>query len=214
MSTSPFVGVRRKFGALMIGVASVAVTFGVTPALAAAAPKPDVLVRNISIESKLSEGSRSVLTLTFDAPISRGEADRIKQDMQKQVTIQDPFPQGEYLSCEGDISRTNTEGTFTLQYVCFTGYGTLPWSFRLSPAVQAIVVGNVNEDGLRWWRNGASQPKNAPHSEPPDYRFHGTMNPVYHNDHVQYQDFLTFRHRIGPGGTGSVTFAGAVNLIP
>lgn len=56
-------------------------------------------------------------------------------------------------------------GTFNIRYDCYSGYGILPWGFKLSPAVQAIVVGNVNEDGLRWWRDGVSQAKNSPHVE-------------------------------------------------
>jgi hypothetical protein len=29
---------------------------------------------------------------------------------------------------------------------------------------------------------------------------------------VTYQDYMTFRHNIGPGGTGSITFAGSVRM--
>jgi hypothetical protein len=137
--------------------------------------------------------------------------------MQKQApaAVQTPSGLNEYLSCEGYINRTSNEGRFTLAYNCFGGYGTLPWSFRLSPQVQAIVVGNVNEDGLWWWRNGVRQAKNAPHPNAPrNYLFHGTLNPVYHYNHVQYQDYISFRHNIGPGGRGSVTIAGAVDLLP
>ncbi len=48
---------------------------------------------------------------------------------------------------------------------------------------------------------------------PSDYTLHGTMNPVYVNDILDYQDYLTFRHNIGSGGTASVTFAGSVRLV-
>lgn len=38
------------------------------------------------------------------------------------------------------------------------------------------------------------------------------MKPVYNNDIVDYQDYLTWRHNIGPGGTAAVTFAGSIGL--
>ena len=38
------------------------------------------------------------------------------------------------------------------------------------------------------------------------------MKPVYNSDTVDYQDYLTWRHNIGPGGTAAVTFAGSVGL--
>ncbi|ASU77989.1 hypothetical protein CDG81_06345 [Actinopolyspora erythraea] len=66
---------------------------------------------------------------------------------------------------------------------------------------------------MRWWRDGVEQPKNAPHFEPPDYLFHGTMKKVWVHNNIDYQDYLTFRHNIGPGGTASVTFAGTLDLV-
>ncbi|WP_018687190.1 hypothetical protein [Actinokineospora enzanensis] len=66
---------------------------------------------------------------------------------------------------------------------------------------------------MRWWRNSYVQPKNSPHNVPKNYIFHGTFNPVYGSDHLDYQDYFTFRHNVGSGGTGSLTIAGAVDLI-
>ncbi len=93
--------------------------------------------------------------------------------------------------CGSHISDGDTNGNFDIQYFCGSTR-TLPWGFRIAAAIRAIIVGNVNETGLRWWRNGYPQAQNAPHIVPPDYQFH--------------------RHNVGPGGTGTLTFAGLVEL--
>jgi hypothetical protein len=38
------------------------------------------------------------------------------------------------------------------------------------------------------------------------------MVPVWNGDIIDYQDVLTWRHNIGPGGTAVVAFAGSVQL--
>ena len=83
------------------------------------------------------------------------------------------------------------------------------WSVRLSDGIRARIVGNVNEDGMWWWRNGVRQSRNAPHpSRSKYYVFHGTLNPMWNGDLITYQDYISFRHNIGSGGRGSVLFAG------
>ncbi|WP_256375766.1 hypothetical protein [Actinopolyspora erythraea] len=39
------------------------------------------------------------------------------------------------------------------------------------------------------------------------------MKKVWVHNNIDYQDYLTFRHNIGPGGTASVTFAGTLDLV-
>ncbi len=212
MSLKTFTGTRKKAHLIALGIGSLSLIIGLTgtPASAASAAGE---VREISIETKSAKEFDSVLKLTFDKPVTQGEADRIRQDMSKQAPVQMSKVE-DYISCEGDLTRSNQHGTWTVQYVCFNGYGTIPWGFKIAPNVQAIAASNVTEDGLRWWRNGASMPKNAGHNVPAWYHFHGTMNPVYHYNTVQYQDYLTFRHNLGSGGTATLTFAGALDLLP
>lgn len=79
--------------------------------------------------------------------------------------------------------------------------------------MRAIVVGNVNETGLRWWRNGAAMPQNSPHLVPANYLFHGSMTYATRGSTIDYQDYMTFRHNVGPGGTASITWAGRVHTL-
>ncbi|WP_162907587.1 hypothetical protein [Allorhizocola rhizosphaerae] len=71
------------------------------------------------------------------------------------------------------------------------------------------MVGNVSEMGLIWWVNGHRAGQNASHFVPPSYQFHGTMNPVLSVSYVQFQDYFTWRHNIGSGGTAARTIAGS-----
>lgn len=43
------------------------------------------------------------------------------------------------------------------------------------------------------------------------YLFHGTLKPVRHDEHVRFQDYLTFRVDVaGRTGTGSLAWAADV----
>ncbi len=70
----------------------------------------------------------------------------------------------------------------------------------------------INERGLAWWRNGTRMPSNTGHIVAPSYHPHGTMAPVYARNHVDFQDYITWRHNVGPGGTSALTFAGHIQL--
>ena len=181
----------------------------VAPPAMAAEPPGDV--SEISVESVSVDHSSSTLELGFDSPISRAEAGEVRERLSSEPPVQRAQAL-DRLTCQTHLDQSDSNGSWTLQYVCSADYAVLNWGFRLSPASQATVVGPVNEDGLRWWRNSVEQPKNAPHVVPADYLFHGTMKPVYNGDIVDYQDYLSWRHNIGPGGTAAVTFAGSVGL--
>jgi hypothetical protein len=73
-------------------------------------------------------------------------------------------------------------------------------------------VGQISEDGLEWDKNGVSMPKNAPHVIAPGYIFHGSIRPVKKNDVIAYYDEYTFRHDLGPGGSGIVYVHGRFQL--
>ncbi len=70
----------------------------------------------------------------------------------------------------------------------------------------------VNGTGLRWWRNGSFAGQDAPHSVPRNHQIHGTMKPVHAKNRIEYQEYVIWRHDIGPGGTASLTFAGRLDL--
>ena len=95
----------------------------------------------------------------------------------------------------------------------FCSLRQLRWDYRISAAVQAVIVSSVNETGLWYWINGVRQPRNAPHVVGKSYLLHGTMSGVDTGERVEYQDYLTFRHNIGGGGTGSITFAGVAKMV-
>ncbi|MGC9670269.1 hypothetical protein ACNTMW_27465 [Planosporangium sp. 12N6] len=197
---------------LVAAVAFAAATVvGTVASPAAAEQATDKLVNEVVVESPANKVLRTTITLNFDRGISQEKATTLKEDLKHELAVQPAA--NDYLSCEGNLTRTDSNGRFDAQYTCYATYGVVAWGFRLSAGVQAIVVGNVNERGLSWWRNGAAMPQNAPHTVPASYQFHGSMSPTYNPCHVDYQDYLTFRHNVGPGGTGSVTFAGGLDLL-
>jgi len=178
-----------------------------TPSRAYAAPAGG----DIQFEKLMIEEGPISLTITFDRPVSKSVADKLRSDLKgahprTAVAVADPF------GCGGYNSYTTNEGWFSVQYYCNGSTKNLQWGFHIAPAVQAIVVGNVNEAGLSWWVNGHAMPRNAPHVVPPSYVLHGTMTPVIALTYVDYQDYMTFRHNIGPGGSGTITFAGSLWL--
>lgn len=196
----------KRFAATFLAGILAAATLAASPAYAESATVSEITIRDDA------GPTTSVLTLSFEKPISEKEADRVEaglradgaSSLQVQAT-------GDKLWCWGSIVDQDSNASFDIQYSC-NSPRTLAWGLKLKPAVQRIVVGNVSEGGLTWWRNLAYAGKNAPHTVPPSYLFHGTMNPVYAGNDIDYQDYITFRHNVGSGGTGSVTWAGSVVL--
>ena len=181
-------------------------------------------VDSLQVRSTSPDGLyTSTLTLRFDKPVDAAEAARMTRRLAATRATSTVTPkaavrqQGRlgpaYISCEGSGNWSDANGTLSMQYTCPSGGGTLAWGYRISPAVQAIIVSNVSERGLRWWRNGTAMPQNAPHVVPDYYTIHGSMRPTYNNNRVEYQDYMTFRHNLGPGGTGNITWAGRVTTL-
>lgn len=195
--------------AILSIIASVLVA---SPALAASS----TMVDHLEVQS-----TYTTLSLQFDEPITTEAAEQARTSLGAE-SPGDNVSTMEWrksLWCGDKHTFSNTHGSFTVTYYCG---GTLMqrgltrrvlWGYRLSAAVRSIVVGNVAEKGLSWWNDGSLGGQNSPHFEPPDYYFHGTMNPVYPASDVDCQDHFVFRHNIGPGGTGTVTFAARLQLV-
>jgi hypothetical protein len=73
----------------------------------------------------------------------------------------DSGPNDQQLYCNQLYPFSDNNGTYTIQHAC--GGTTGPWGYKVAPALVAITVGNVSESGMAWTRNGATQPKQAPH---------------------------------------------------
>ncbi len=113
------------------------------------------------------------------------------------------------LRCDKNPSWSDVRGTLHARFNCHKS--TINWGYQVSRQVQAIITGPVREVGVSWWRNGKSQPRNAGHTVVASYLMHGTLNPVNHGDHVQFQDYMTFRVNFGgQTGTGSLAWASDV----
>ncbi|BFU44701.1 hypothetical protein KRMM14A1004_29380 [Krasilnikovia sp. MM14-A1004] len=167
----------------------------------------DSRVKTLVIAANAGDSFHSTLRLNFDSPISQQQAAAITSAMAGPTVT----PTGESMWCLGYISRNDANSTFYIQYNCGSPR-TLTWGWKLSASLQSVIVSSVSEIGLQWWRNGAFAGQNAPHVVPKDYTIHGTMNPVYAGNDIDYQDYATFRHNVGTGGTGSVSWAGSVIL--
>jgi hypothetical protein len=180
-----------------------------------AAPRNDpTYVTSLHVESDSALQYRSIIDLKFDEPVSTKLADNYAKRLANPLEPVNASPQlgPEYLSCGGSGRWPDNNGSLTLQYTCSTR-DSLAWSYVISAPVQAIIVSNVAERGLDWWVNGVAKPRNAPHNVVKSYLFHGTMTGATRGTTVDYQDYMTFRHNLGSGGTGSITWAGRVHTL-
>jgi hypothetical protein len=116
------------------------------------------------------------------------------------------------LNCNEHYPFTTSDGKFDYMHGC--GASTAPWGFKISAAVQAIVVGEVTESGMTWELNGTMQGSQAPHTEPEDYPFHGTFNPLHDGDYLTYLDYYTFAIEVGgETGRGAITVSGQIHQL-
>jgi len=210
MANAPRGNLRRRVHILTAAVAAVfalavpAATAGTS--VSPVGPSGDTSVKSITIVSG-GAVDRVTLSLTFDKGISQVEATKLRSSLAGSMVPS----YGVDFWCWGSMDVPDGNGTFSIQYNCGSPR-TLPWGYQISAAVQAIIVSPVTEAGLRWWRNSYFAGQNSNHTVPASYILHGTMNPVWATDEVSYQDYMTFLHDVGGGGTGSISFAGGVNL--
>ncbi|MEY2847615.1 MAG: hypothetical protein RI885_280 [Actinomycetota bacterium] len=159
----------------------------------------------------------SSLRLTFDQPKPKQEADAFASQLKQSMAESVQAAQQEAsraaavrgLNCNSGFTVIDTNGTFAVQWAC--GSTNVPWGYRLSTAVQLIVVGTVAERRMDWAVNGVSRGRQAPHpAVPAGYQFHGTFSNVAAGRTVNWNDTISFRFN---GGSGLVSIQGAFKLI-
>jgi hypothetical protein len=153
------------------------------------------------VSSLRNGGDGTTLDLQFDEPISAAAADEVERDLLAGSASEVLIPELARVACGDKLSLSDSNGSITFGYQCPAGTrdSTTSWGYRISAAVQGIIVGSVSEDGIWWWRSDAKQPKQAPHVVPADYQFHGTFKPVYIGSKIRYSDQFTFRHNVNGG---------------
>jgi hypothetical protein len=196
----------RRRSALGVRLASVACTFiavaaialgpasMATPAQAASVP---AVYHQIVINQAAGEGYRATLTVTPDEPVSASIAGQIESTLEGVMSASPSAAPGfQYLPCNQLYTHADTWGTYTFQHAC--GGTTGPWGYAISPLLCSFAYTPVAESGMGWLRNGVPMPLMAPHqSEPCGYQYHGTFNPEYDYDQIQYFDEMTFQADIG-----------------
>lgn len=199
-----------KASSMIIVTAVASICALLFPPLSTEPAQPPDRLQSIEFSAPTIQASGSMqVDLTFDGPADEATALRAREEYLAIAPAQQPEDR---LRCRENLQRSDAHGTFYLQYTCGATEAVLAWNIRLTPQVRATVVGNVTEDGMWWWRNGGRQTKLAAHTRWANYNFHGSLSPVWNSDTVQYQNQLTWRHNIGPGGTARAAFAGTVRL--
>jgi hypothetical protein len=123
------------------------------------------------------------------------------------ATAASSAPQDLYCNSSYQISDFN--GTFSYQHRC--AGTTAPWGYKISAAVRRIVVGTVNEQGMKWTLNGVAQRTSTGHPAVVSYyQFHGTWKPVRDHNVVTYSDKITFNCNIGSNCHGTLSISGAI----
>lgn len=119
---------------------------------------------------------------------------------------------GHPIYCGHEYTFFSPHGRYTLRRRCGSHQG--PWSWRMSPEMQAICVPyTVDERGMKWWKNGNEMPLQSPHwNLGCGYLFHGTYNPIAKGSRVRYEDIFEFRHHVGPGGDATIKIHGKLSF--
>lgn len=192
------------------------VGFFAPTAIAAQAPAN---IHTISVSSASPDGSRLTYTKILDAPVTQGESDEIRQEMSQQLAQQEllvtskpvqPFEPFQIACDKKAVQDEPTQGKLDLKLECSPAEAVLDWGFKLAPTLEATVRGVVIDSGMRWFRNGSSKPANPPHRGAPNYRFHGSFDPVFVGDNIKFQDTFTWRNN--RGGTTVLLVARSANL--
>jgi hypothetical protein len=160
----------------------------------------------------------SVLEVRFEKPLSKATTARLNSDLstamagpqvsQGDLASSGSGPSGAFLYCNTFYPFSDHDGTFTFQHNC--GGTTGPWGYKISSAVCALAVSDVDETGMSWTRNGMVQGRQAPHAVSCSYQFHGTFNPDNDYDFVTYSDNFSFTIEVdGQTGTADLSITGS-----
>lgn len=193
----------------LVRTAAVVLAFSslfMTPANAAVAPD--------SVSVLTVEGIGTTLTLELDKPMPAAKAEALERKLARDIAAASPeiTVQQDQIWDSGTITSIDSNGTHRIYRNA--SLRQLRWDYRIGYAVQAIIVGTINERGLDYWINGQSQPRNQQHLYiPKDYWMHGTMSGVDRGEHVDYQDYISFRHNVNGGGFGHIAWAGSVDVM-
>lgn len=123
------------------------------------------------------------------------------------------------LRCGSGVKKTmvvsDYDGTMTLNFACWIH--KVFWSYIFSLALQAIAQRPVIEFGMLWQRNWGRYHQQAPHPVARGYgprdQWHGTFNPVYDFDEIDYIDQFAFDVRGAPA-RGQLIIFGAFLAVP
>jgi RHS repeat-associated protein len=102
------------------------------------------------------------------------------------------------LGCGENVGRS-VDGTVYLDMISNCVAHNVKWIMGLTGPIVPFVIGNVDELGMLWWRNGWEQNFGSAHSYPPPGRFHGTFRDIYVGDYFRISDHLryTAQYNIG-----------------
>ncbi|MEY9931750.1 hypothetical protein ABH926_006399 [Catenulispora sp. GP43] len=221
--------IRKAAGAVIGAVLSIATitTFAAMPAQASTANGNGSDNGSVvTIDSANGgAGTDSVLSVTFDKTLDATKLAQVRADLAQRAGARATGvkaassvagPQGAWLYCNDPYSFSDSDGTYSFQHAC--GGTTGPWGYKVSSGLCAIVVGDINEVGMGWTRNGVNQGRAIGHPVPCSYQLHGAYNPDHDYDYLTYTDTVTFEVEVdGDTGhatlniTGSFTSAGCAN---
>jgi hypothetical protein len=195
----------KRFGQGLMAICSIGLVIGLTqPAHAATMPNTQQIVL---------KAHDSTLTIQFKKPVDKATLNKIESAFYKAPASPDAAGPsgGAFLVCNQLHSFADTNGTYTFQHAC--GGTTGPWGYLLSTYLCTTVNSPVSETGMSWTRNGAAQPRQAPHPGMGcRYQFHGNYNPEHDFDSITYSDDFLFT--VDGGGNADLHINGSFYSAP
>ncbi len=191
----------------LLMIATAPASFATTSAPASSAPT------SITVSSSAGSAYSSRLTVSFPAgSVNTSKLNTIRSLLatsQKPATVSPPV--NATISClHGTYYFPDSNGTFTVQNSCL--FMTFPWGYKLSSALQSLIISPVDELGMGSRLNGVPRPLQSPHpNESPDHQFHGTFNPVPLFSSLSYSDQFNFTIDInGIAGSANEIISGTL----
>ena len=131
---------NRLWKVLFAVTAACLITGVMSTASPVAAESPDV-TRIVFAQSAAHPATLTV-EVSFDRPVAPAFAAGVQDRPNAEPAVENlPVDR---LRCGQELRRSDRNGELGLRYLCFPLYAVLNWDYRLSPAVQATVVGSIN----------------------------------------------------------------------